>query len=354
MAQPVITSKFQFWVYRLSTILKSLKTLYTLPPEKVDAFLNSYIIYDHDWANEKELLAEWGPNYADAIQRKLVDYYSVLNHLCSIGQVEKMYIPPAIDLSKSIIANQKLFEKMMCDDLRLAPGQTVLDIGCGRGRVANHMAQMSGAHLVGMNIDPDQLDSARKFASAHGLSHRCEFIKGDLNHIPYNFPEASFDHIYEIQCVFSLSKDLLKSFKEIHRLLKPGGKFACLEWASLDNYEPKNPHHADLMRRIKPLIGAIGTHSVEGCARKLEEAGFEIVKNENASVGGLQSPLIENADKFFTRVTKAIHFLVRYKLLPAHFKSLFDRLVKDGEAFIEADRMGLVTTSHYFVAQKKK
>ena len=142
-----------------------------------------------------------------------------------------MYIPPAIDLSSSIIANQKLFEKLMCQDLGLAPGQKVLDIGCGRGRVVGHMAQLSGAHLIGMNIDPDQLESAQKFAQGHNLSHRCEFLRGDLNQIPYPFPDASFDNIYEIQCIFSLSKDLGKTFKEIHRLLKPGGRFGSLEWA---------------------------------------------------------------------------------------------------------------------------
>ena len=353
MAQTPVTSKAQFWLYRLGTVLKSFKTLYTLPPSKVDAFMNSYIIYDHDWANEKEMIAQFGPNYVQEVQKKLVDYYSVLNHLCSIGQVEKMYIPPAIDLKRSIIANQKLFEELMCKDLGLNSNHKVLDIGCGRGRVANHMAQMSGAHVTGMNIDPDQLESAKRFAAGHGLSQQCEFVRGDLNEIPYAFPAASFDHIYEIQCIFSLSKDLGKTLKEVHRLLKPGGKFACLEWACYDKYDAKNAHHADLMRRIKPLIGAIGTHSVDNCIRLLKEAGFEILKNENPSVGGQQAALIENADKFFTRINRLINFFVGCKVLPAHFKLLFDRLTKDGEAFVEADRLGLTTSCHYFLAQKK-
>lgn len=348
-----VSSKTQFWLYRLTTVLKSLKTLYTLPPQKVEAFLDSYVIYDHDWADEERLIAELGPNYGQVMQKKIVDYYSVLNHLCSVGQVEKMYIPPAMDLSASIIANQKLFEKMMCEDLGLSSAHKVLDLGCGRGRVASHMAQMSGAHVTGMNIDMDQLLQARKFAAGNGLSKRVEFVQGDVNVIPYAFPSESFDNIYQVQCLFSLAKDLGKTFKEVHRLLKPGGKFGCLDWVSLDAYDPKNPHHADLMKRVKPLIGAIGTHTIESSTRLLREAGFEILKNENASIDGLQAPLIQNADKFFTRVTQLIHFCVKYKILPAHFKPLFDRLVKDGEAFVEADRMRLFTTSHYIVARKK-
>ena len=108
------------------------------------------------------------------------------------------------------------------------------------------------------------------------------------------------------------------------------------------------------MRRIKPLIGAIGTPSAEEYVRLLKKVGFEIIIDENASIDGLQAPLIENADRFYTKITKIINFLVRIKLLPKHFRVLFDRLTKDGQAFVEADRMRLVTTSYYIVAQKKK
>ena len=352
MSQVSVQSKLQFKLYRMSTVMKSFKTLYTLPPEKIDAFLNSYNIYDHDWVNEDQLIKDMGKDYYKEIQRKLVDYYSVLNHLCAIGQVEKMYIPPAIDLSKSIITNQTLFERKMAQDLGIKKGDKVLDIGCGRGRVASHVASYTGAHVTGMNIDTTQLESAKRFAAGNGLSNQCHFQKGDMNDIPYPFADNSFDAIYQIQA-FSLSKDLGKLLKEIYRMLKPGAKFACLDWVTLSKYDEKDPYHADLMKRIKPLIGAIGSPSSEQYINLMKEAGFEILIDENASIDGLQAPLIENADKFYTRVAKWINFLVKCKVLPAHFKALFDRLTKDGEAFVEADRLRLVTTSYYIVGQKK-
>ncbi len=348
-----VKTNWSFKLYRLGTILKSFKTLYTLPQEKVDSFLNSYNIYDHDWVDEKHLIEKMGADYYKEIKRKLVDYYSVLNHLCAIGQVEKMYIPPAMDLSQSIIANQSLFEKKMAQDLAIKLGDRVLDIGCGRGRVASHMASMTGAHVTGINIDADQLEAAHKFVLGSGLSEQTRFQHGDLNEIPYPFPDQSFDAIYQIQ-VFSLAKDLEKLFKELHRLLKPGAKLAFLDWVRLEKYNPEDPQHAHLMKRIKPLIGAIGTPSAEEFTELLKKAGFDILVNENASIDGLQAPLIENADKFYTRVNKIINALVKVKILPRHFKALFDRLTKDGEAFVEADRLRLVTTSHYIVAQKKK
>jgi Methylase involved in ubiquinone/menaquinone biosynthesis len=345
------TAKMQFWFYRLGTVLKSMKTLYSLPKEKIEAFLNSYNIYDHDWANEAELIEKMGLDYYQQVQKKLVDYYSVLNHLCSIGQVEKMYIPPAIDLSKSIIANQALYEKRMCKDLGIKPTDHVLDIGCGRGRVASHVASLTGACVTGINIDPNQLESAKRFAKGNGLTEQCQFKIGDLNSIPLPFDDSSLDHIYHIQ-VFTYSKDLPALARDIYRMLKPGGKIACLDWVRLKDYSPDNLEHAELMKRIKPLIGAIGTPSVEEYENAFKQAGFHIVISENASVDGLQAPLIENADKFFTRATRAINFLVKWRLLPKHFKALFDRLTQDGQAFVEADRKRLVTTSYYIVAQK--
>ncbi len=351
MTASTVSSKLQFSLYRLSTVLRSFKTLYTLPQDKIDAFMNSYNIYDHDWSNEEQLIKEMGADYYQQVKRKLVDYYSVLNHLCAIGQVEKMYIPPTMDLSKSIIENQSIFERKMCKDLNIRKGDKVLDIGCGRGRIANHVASITGANVTGINIDPGQLEYAREFALGNGLSSQCHFQLGDLNDIPYSFADNSFDAIYQVQ-VFSLSKDLEKLFREIYRMLKPGGRLSCLDWVSLDKYDPKNAHHSDLMRRIKPLIGAIGTPSAKQYVDLMKKAGFDIKISENASIGGLQAPLIDNADKFFTRVTRLINLLVTMKILPKHFRALFDRLTKDGQAFVEADRMGLVTTSYYIVAEK--
>lgn len=343
--------KAGFWWYRLSIILGSLRYLYSLPPEKVASFLDSYVIYDHDWRDEDELIKELGSDYYTQVKAKLIDYYSVLNYLCAIGQVEKMYIPPTMDLSRTIIENQVLFERKMCSDLGIGKGEQVLDIGCGRGRVAAHVASVTGARVIGINIDSSQLESAKRFAIGNDLSEQCQFTLFDLNQTPLPFSDHSFDHLYQIQA-FSLCKSLPNLFAELHRILKPGGNLASLDWVRLNAFDPTNPRHADLMKRIKPLIGAIGTPSVQELEDHLLSAGFDVTISENASIDGLQAPLIESADRHFTRVARLIDALVRWRLLPVHFKLLLDRLTKDGAAFVEADRMRLVTTSYYIVARK--
>ena len=345
----MLSAKVRYWCYRWSTILRSVKTIYNLSPEKVAAFVNSYDVYNYDWQNEEELIQKFGADYYKEVKQLVIDWYSVINHLCAIGQVEKMYIPAAMDLSKSFSENQKLFEQKMSQDLSIGKGNKVLDIGCGRGRIASYIATLTNAEVTGMNIDATQLESARRYALGNGLP--CQFKLADLNDLPLPFPDNSFDAVYEVG-VFTYSKDLSKLFKEIHRVLKPGGKFGALDWVRLPNYNPADPHHASLMRRIKPLVGAIGTPSVEEFAGTLKNAGFNLLINENASIDGLQAPLIENAHNFFSRVTKAIQLLVRFKILPFHFKQMFDRMTQDGEAFVEADRLRIATSSHYVVGQK--
>jgi sterol 24-C-methyltransferase len=172
-----------------------------------------------------------------------------------------------------------------------------------------------------------------------------------MNDLPFPFADRSFDAVYHIQA-FSYAKDLEKLFRDIYRMLKPGARFACLDWVTLPNYDPNNPHHLELMRRIKPLIGAIGSPTVEQYVSPMRKAGFEILVSKNASIDDLQAPLIESADRFFAPAAALINVSVKCRILPRHFKVLFERLSKDGDALIEADRMGLATMSYYIVARK--
>lgn len=351
LRQSGIQSQLAFLLYRLSTVAKSVRTLYGLPTDKMEAFLDAYSIYDYDWADEKSLVGAMGVDYYQQMKKKLVDHYSVINHLCAIGQVEKMYIPPALDLSESFIANQELYEQKMCRDLGLKPGDEVLDVGCGRGRVAHHVTSLSRANVTGINIDPDQIHAARLYAASTGLSKQCRFVVADMNELPLPFVDQTFDCAYEIQAL-TYTKDLSSLFADLHRVLKPGGKLSALDWVRLDKYDPENAHHVDLIRKTKPLIGAIGTPQPETLMALLKKAGFKILISEDVSKAGRQTSLIDYADRTFTRVNALIGFLVRLRLLPAHFKALFDRLTLNGQAFVEADRLGLVTTSYYILAEK--
>ncbi|RYP46214.1 hypothetical protein DL768_007533 [Monosporascus sp. mg162] len=335
---------------RLKTFIRSFKHIRDLTPKEVDDFMASYEIYNQDWADEEAMIAAFGPNYAQKVGDCLQAYYSVLNHLCSLGDVEKMYIPPLMDKKASVLDNQLLIEEAIARDVGLGPGMRVLDLGCGRGRVAAHMTSYSGgAQVVGLNIDADQLASARAFNAECGFAN--EFVEHDQNSLPLPFADASFDAFYEIQAL-SLCKDPAALFREVFRVLRPGAKFLLLDWVSLPAYDPGNPRHAGLMRRVKPLIGAVGTPTPAGFEKALADAGFEVQRSDNPSIDGLQAPLIDKVDIYFRALRRLIHGLVRVRALPRHFNTLIDRFCLDGQAFVEMDNMRLVTTTYRIVAQK--
>lgn len=336
---------------RMETALRSFRVLKGLTKEQVDNFMNSYIIYDLDWADEAMMRETLGPDYQQKVGDCLRDYYSVLNHMCAIGELEKMYIPPVVDLHANLITNQSLYEESIAQELQLPANPRVLDLGCGRGRVAAHMTLLTGAQVTGLNIDFDQVASAIAFNKQKNFSN--EFVRADFNDLPLPLPDNEFDGFYQIQA-FSLCKDIPKLCQELYRVLKPGAKLSLLDWAQLDAYDPEDPQHQKLMRKIKPLIGAVGTPTPKSLAHDLESAGFKVLRTNNASIDGLQSPLIEKADGYFRTARFALLGLVRLGVLPQHFKTLFNRFTQDCDAFIEADRARLITTSYHWLAEKPK
>ncbi|KAJ5424300.1 Methyltransferase type 11 [Penicillium cf. griseofulvum] len=298
---------------RWKSFWSAFRHLARLTPKQVDDFMASYIIYNLDWSDEKQMTECLGPNYKEKVGDCLKSYYGVLNHLPK----------------SNVLENQILYERSIARDIGLGAGKKVLDLGCGRGRVAAHMAQYTGAQVTGLNIDPDQVEQATSFNRERGLQN--------------NFIQA-----------LSLCKDLPALFREIFRVIKPGSKISLLDWISLSDYDASNPEHAELMRRVKPLIGAVGTPTQESLESALKEAGFEIVRSENASIDGLQAPLIDTVDVYFRTLRQAILALVKVHVLPRHFKTLINRLCLDGQAFVKMDRMRLATTSYSIIAQKPR
>jgi len=152
---------------RIRTFCNSFRYLLRLSPQQVDDFMASYIIYNLDWNDEESMIQTLGPEYQQKVGDCLRAYYGVLNHLCALGDVEKMYIPPLMDLKASVLDNQLLYEESIARHIGLKPADKVLDLGCGRGRVAAHTAHHTAAEVTGLNIDPDQVEQAWEFNSRH-------------------------------------------------------------------------------------------------------------------------------------------------------------------------------------------
>lgn len=106
----------------------------------------------------------------------------------------------------------------------LKPGETVLDLGSGGGLDCFLAARQVGpaGHVIGVDMTPEMLDRAR--ATAKRLDVRnVEFRQGFLEDLPVQ-PDTI--DVAISNCVINLAPDKAKVFKEVFRVLKPGGKMA--------------------------------------------------------------------------------------------------------------------------------
>jgi len=98
----------------------------------------------------------------------------------------------------------------------LEPGQSVLEIGIGTGLAAVRF-QRAGLSVHGLDIDPAMLAACRR----KGFT---DLIRHDLRHIPYPYPARCMHGIVCIG-VFQFFRGLGPVFREVARILRPGGSF---------------------------------------------------------------------------------------------------------------------------------
>jgi sterol 24-C-methyltransferase len=330
----------EHFFYRLSTTLKAIYELQLIPPERVNNFLKAYEMFELQSMTNSEEHMKW-----------VKDYYETLNHLCAIGNYEKMYLPPMRDPSKDTYTNQRLYEKRMMSQLKVGPGSHVLDIACGRGRIANYVATETGANVTGINIDKDQLRQAREYAVSQGLTKQLQFVEANYNdRLP--FPDNHFDAVYYVQVIGGYGTDMKKFYSEVNRVLKPGGYAAFEDYIILPKYNDEDPLHRRYVQASKAILGVAEYITEKEYLDALSYANLDIIYRQNGSVAE-QFLLLEQDRDFFLPVTAVVTKMNSWGLIPQHFADMMQRMTKGTEDCIEAHRQHLVTGDIETVVQKK-
>lgn len=107
---------------------------------------------------------------------------------------------------------------------KIKTGDTVIDLGSGAGNdcfVARHEAGISGK-VIGIDFTPAMIEKARANAELRGFNN-VEFRLGDIEEIPVS---SNLADVVVSNCVLNLVPNKLNVFKEIFRVLKPGGHFS--------------------------------------------------------------------------------------------------------------------------------
>jgi arsenite methyltransferase len=135
----------------------------------------------------------------------------------------------------------------------LKPGEIVLDLGSGGGFDVFIAGRKVGAtgRVIGVDMTPDMISKARRNLAAYrkqtGLEN-AEFRLGEIEHLPV--ADASVDVVIS-NCVINLSPDKPQVWREIARVLKPGGRVAVSDLALLQ------PLPAAVVGMVEALIGCV-------------------------------------------------------------------------------------------------
>ena len=153
----------------------------------------------------------------------------------------------------------------------LQPGEVVLDLGAGAGFdvfIAGRKVG-PGGRAIGVDMTPEMLARARQNLPAYceraGYGN-VEFRLGEIEHLPV--ADNSIDVIIS-NCVINLSPDKQQVWKEIARVLKPGGRVAISDLALL------RPLPAGVKEMVEALVGCVaGAALVEDTGRMVRAAGL--------------------------------------------------------------------------------
>lgn len=171
-------------------------------------------------------------------------------------------------------------EHYLSAQIQLKPGMRVLDVGCGVGGPAREIARFSGATIVGINNNANQVELATKYTARDGLSDQLTFHKGDFMKLVEQFGENSFDAVYAIEATCH-APTWEGVYGEILKVLKPGGKVGIYEWCMTDAWDPSIPSHKEISHGIEIGDGIAEMRTIKQARQALNTVGFEMLHEED-------------------------------------------------------------------------
>jgi arsenite methyltransferase len=169
----------------------------------------------------------------------------------------------------------------------LKPGETVVDLGAGAGIDVFLAAQKVGDSglVIGVDMTEDMVARGRQLAREHGFAN-VEFRLGEIEHLP--LAPDSVDVIIS-NCVINLTADKLVSFREIHRVLKHGGRILISDLVTAGDL-PQDVRRSGVAW-ADCLAGALEKEAYLETIRRAGFASVEIVSESPYVAPGLDERL---------------------------------------------------------------
>ncbi len=150
-------------------------------------------------------------------------------------------------------------------------GMRVVDVAAGPGTLAL-LAARNGAHVTAVDFAPEMISALRARSAEAQLS--VEILEGDGMALP--FEEHAFDAAFSMfGLMFFPERE--RGFRELHRVLKPGGRAVISSWPPFDRSRELRAVYTPLWEALgvpPPSVAPAPLSDVDSCHREMCQGGF--------------------------------------------------------------------------------
>ncbi len=142
--------------------------------------------------------------------------------------------------------------------------QKFLEVGCGNGAACKHIAKKYNLHVTGIDVDPEQIQNAKKNSVD---IEDVQFFEGDSTNL--NFDDNEYDIVYSSGVLHHVG-NWKKALEEINRVLKPDGYYVFSDLA----------YSRFTARLFKNIAKNYGFYTVNDITNFLQNHNFEVIHQE--------------------------------------------------------------------------